>query len=234
MSVLRTLPRAFYDPPAERVARALLGALLLRELPEGPVVARLVEVEAYVGPGDRASHAYGGRRTPRNESMYLAGGHAYVYRIYGIHRCLNVVTGPAEEGIAVLLRGAEIVSGDGIVRARRSGETATARLLAGPGNLCRGLGVDMDLDGHRLDRAPLRLAAGVPVDDAEIVCGPRVGCESAGEAAAWPLRLAVRAAPGVSYPRATLVPWVSGSRASGDRRGAASRPRSARRADSSS
>lgn len=204
MTRSRALPGDFYRRPAEEVAADLLGRHLVRALPEGRVVARLVEVEAYAGPHDRASHAFRGRRTPRNESMYLAGGHAYVYRIYGIHLCLNVVTGAAGEGIAVLLRAAEIVEGEALVRRRRPGEFPAARLLSGPGNLCRGLGIDMPLDGHRLSQSPLLLAEGAPDSSRLVRRGPRVGCDSAGEAAAWPLRFAVADSAAVSYPRATL------------------------------
>lgn len=197
----RTLPPDFYLRPADEVARDLLGRLLVRVLPGGRIVVRLVETEAYVGPHDRASHAYRGRRTPRNESMFLPGGHAYVYRIYGIHFCLNVVTGPRDRGIAVLLRAAEIVAGEELVRARRPGSIPRHRLLAGPGNLTRGLAVDEELDAVALDRGGLRLEAGSPVAPGEILCGPRVGCESAGEAAAWPLRYAVKGSLAVSTPR---------------------------------
>ena len=204
MPALAPLPEAFYFRPAEEVARDLLGRLLVRELPEGRIVVRLVEAEAYAGPHDRASHAYRGRRTPRNESMYLAGGHAYVYRIYGIHFCLNVVTGPAGEGIAVLLRAAEILEGEELVRRYRPGAISAHRLLAGPGNLTRGLGVDKALDTARFDRGALRLAAGEPVAMSAILTGPRVGCESAGEAAAWPLRYAVASSRAVSSPRPTV------------------------------
>ena len=207
MPSLRSLPSAFYARPAHVVARHLLGRYLVRDLPEGRIVARLVEVEAYLGPRDRASHAFAGRRTPRNESMYLAGGHAYVYRIYGIHCCMNVVTGRAGVGIAVLLRAAEIVAGEELVRDRRraaAAEVATSRLLSGPGNLCRGLAVDRDLDGHRFAGGALRLAAGETVATRAVARGPRVGVESAGEAASWPLRFAVRDSAAVSRPRASL------------------------------
>lgn len=204
MTIHRSLPSDFYRRPAEEVAGDLLGRHLVRVLPAGRVVARLVEVEAYCGPHDRASHAFRGRRTPRNESMFLAGGHAYVYRIYGIHRCLNVVTGAPGEGIAVLLRAAEIVEGEALVRRRRPGSLAAARLLSGPGNLCRGLEVDMPLDGHRLSHAPLLLTEGVPEISRPVRRGPRVGCGSAGESAAWPLRFAVADSAAVSYPRASL------------------------------
>ncbi len=213
MLALAPLPRAFYFRPADVVARDLLGRHLVRELPAGRIVVRLVEAEAYAGPHDRASHAYRGRRTPRNESMYLAGGHAYVYRIYGIHFCLNVVTGPEGEGIAVLLRAAEILEGEALVRRNRPGAIPAHRLLAGPGNLTRGLAVDKDLDTVRLDRGALRLAAGEPVAESAILTGPRVGCESAGEAAAWPLRFAVAASRAVSSPRPTLAFAATASRA---------------------
>lgn len=213
MRALEPLPEAFYFRPAEEVARDLLGRLLVRELPQGRIVVRLVEAEAYAGPHDRASHAYRGRRTPRNESMYLAGGHAYVYRIYGIHFCLNVVTGPEGEGIAVLLRAAEILEGEALVRRHRPGAIPAHRLLAGPGNLTKGLAVDKDLDTVRLDRGALRLTAGEPVAESAILTGPRVGCESAGEAAAWPLRYAVASSRAVSSPRPTVPYRATASRA---------------------
>jgi len=195
------------------VARDLLGRYLVRELPEGRIIARLVETEAYAGPHDRASHAFGGRRTPRNHSMYLAGGHAYVYRIYGIHFCLNVVTGDEGEGIAVLLRAAEIVAGESLVRVGRPGPIAPDRLLSGPGNLTRGLAVDTGLDAVALDRGALRLAAGEPVAPQSIVAGPRVGCESAGEAATWQLRFALGGHAAVSRPRPTAAFQLNASRA---------------------
>lgn len=213
MHAYRNLPRAFFLRAADEVARDLLGRYLIRELPAGRIVARLVETEAYAGPHDRASHAFGGRRTPRNESMYLAGGHAYVYRIYGIHHCLNVVTGPAGEGIAVLLRAAEILEGEALVRAGRPGPIPVNRLLAGPGNLTRGLSIDKALDAVRLDHGALRLAPGEPVAAQSIVAGPRVGCESAGEAATWQLRFALDGHAAVSRPRPTAAFQLSASRA---------------------
>ncbi|HXO29503.1 MAG TPA: DNA-3-methyladenine glycosylase, partial [Thermoanaerobaculia bacterium] len=104
---LAPLPPSFYRRPAEAVARDLLGRYLVREVEGEVLVLRLVEVEAYLGAPDRASHAWGGRRTPRNASLYLPGGHAYVYFIYGMHWCLNAVTGEADVGSAVLLRAGE-------------------------------------------------------------------------------------------------------------------------------
>ncbi|HEX5761438.1 MAG TPA: DNA-3-methyladenine glycosylase, partial [Thermoanaerobaculia bacterium] len=115
----RPLPVAFYRRPAEAVARDLLGRHLVRELDGERLVLRLVETEAYLGAPDRASHAWGGRRTARVESLYLAGGHAYVYLIYGMHWCLNAVTGEAGIGSAVLIRGGEPVAGAERMRALR-------------------------------------------------------------------------------------------------------------------
>jgi len=198
---LRPLPLAFYRRPADAVARDLLGRFLVRDLPGDRLVLRIVETEAYLGAPDRASHAWGGRRTARNESMYLGGGHAYVYFIYGMHFCLNAVTGSAGSG-AVLIRAGEPVLGAarmaelrGLVRVR------PGDLAGGPGRLAKALAIDRSLDGIRLDRGPLRIAAGEPIDPAEIAAGPRVGVGYALEAAAWPLRFAVRGNPHVSRPR---------------------------------
>ena len=108
--------------PALRLAPALLGVRLVHRDARGDRrVGLIVETEAYPGGRDRASHTSRGRRTPRTESMYLAGGHAYVYRIYGLHDCLNVVSGPAESGEAVLIRAVRPVEGLEAMRAARPG-----------------------------------------------------------------------------------------------------------------
>ncbi len=119
---------------------------------------RIVETEAYLGAPDRASHAWGGRRTARNESLYLPGGYAYVYFIYGMHWCLNAVTGEADIGSAVLLRAGEPVEGEERMRENR-GWTKPPRpgdLAGGPGKLCQALAIDRALDGALLDRAAAR------------------------------------------------------------------------------
>jgi DNA-3-methyladenine glycosylase len=204
MSGLRPLPLAFYRRPAEVVARELLGRYLVRELDGERLVLRLVETEAYLGAPDRASHAWNGRRTARNAALYLTGGHAYVYFVYGMHFCLNAVTGGAGVGSAVLLRAAAPVEGVERMSELRGldGGGQRRRLLAGgPARLCQALRVDRAFDGARLDRGPLRIAAGEPADPGEIVVGPRVGVAYAGEAAAWPLRFAVAGHPDVSLPR---------------------------------
>lgn len=203
----RPLPVSFYRRPAEVVARELLGRLLVRDLGGERLVLRLVETEAYLGAPDAASHAAGGRRTARNESLYLPGGYAYVYFIYGMHWCLNAVAGRRDEGGAVLLRAGEPVVGEERMRALRGlvGERGRrvrpGDVAGGPGRLCHALAVDRAFDGAPLFRGPLRILAGEPVPDAAVAAGPRIGVAYAGEAAAWPLRFAVADDPHVSRPR---------------------------------
>lgn len=201
----RTVPRAFYARPADVVARDLLGRLLIHDAGGVAAAVRIVETEAYLGAPDRASHAFGGRRTARNEAMYLGGGHAYVYFVYGMHFCLNVVCGARDLPHAVLLRAGEPVDGIGAM-ARRRGAGAGARpgaLAGGPARLCEALAVDRAQNGLPLWTGALRVLEGAAVDPAEIVLGPRVGVDYAGEAAGWPLRFAVRGNAHVSRP----WPW---------------------------
>ncbi|MDX1565834.1 MAG: DNA-3-methyladenine glycosylase, partial [Phycisphaeraceae bacterium] len=106
-----SLSRRFYRRDAESLARALLGRHLVRRWRGGDLVGRIVEVEAYLGPEDRAAHSYAGRHTPRNHSMYLDAGHAYVYFIYGLHHCFNVVAGRAGAPAACLIRAVEPIEG---------------------------------------------------------------------------------------------------------------------------
>jgi len=205
MDDLQPLPQAFYSRSAEEVAPALLGRLLVRRLADELLVLRLVETEAYLGAPDRASHAWAGRRTARNESLYLPGGHAYVYFIYGMHWCLNAVCGEADQGGAVLLRAGEPVQGETRMRALR-GLAAEARVrpgdvAGGPGKLCRALAVDRALDAVPLDSDVLWIATGRRVPRAHVAAGPRIGVGYAGEAARWPLRFAERGNPHVSRPR---------------------------------
>jgi DNA-3-methyladenine glycosylase len=205
---LDPLPLAFYRRPADVVAPDLLGRLLVRRLGRKLLVLRLVETEAYLGAPDRASHAAGGRRTPRNESLYLAGGHAYVYFVYGMHWCLNAVCGEADEGGAVLLRGGEPVQGEATMRARRglADRVRPGDIAGGPAKLAQALGVDRALDGAALDGGDLWIAAGAPVGRRRVVRGPRIGVAYAGEAAMWPLRFAERDNLHVSRPRPSRPP----------------------------
>jgi DNA-3-methyladenine glycosylase len=179
------------------LARYLIGSTLVRELPEGIVAGRIVETEAYL-TGDPASHAFRGA-TARNASMFLRRGHAYVYMTYGLHHCLNVSSGAAESGEAVLLRAVEPLAGLDVMRARRmldAGASATA-LTSGPARLTQAFGVDRSLDGIDLCApGPLRLLAGRR--SGEIGISVRIGISRAADA---PLRFYERGNPFVSGPR---------------------------------
>lgn len=184
------IERDFYTRPDARVvARELLGKILVVVTRDGERASGLVvETEAYLGADDRASHAYGGRRTARTRTMYMTGGTAYVYLVYGLHHQFNVVTGPEGSPHAVLIRAVEPREGIELMRARR----AVARdreLTSGPGKLCRALGIDRTYDGADLlgDRVWIEdEGAGVP--SAGIASGPRVGIAYAGDDALNPWR----------------------------------------------
>ena len=166
------LPRSFYQRDTVTVARDLLGKHLVHVV-DGPVrIGRIVEVEAYLGPHDLASHSSKGL-TARNRAMFGPPGHAYVYLIYGIHFCMNVVTGAEGAGSAVLLRALEPVSG---IDAR----------TRGPGLLCKAMGIDRRLDGHDLLSEAFHLAAPPTQAPLRIERRPRIGVDYAG---AWARRL---------------------------------------------
>ncbi len=197
-----TLPADFYQHDTVSVARDLLGCVLWRRIDGLLLGARIVETEAYLGANDAASHARGGLRSSRNASMYLRGGHAYVYFTYGMHWCMNVVT--QDEGIAeaVLLRAAEPVTGIEEMRERRVKAKRDPDLMSGPGKLCMALGVDRSLDGERLDGSRLYMTRrDIDVLEDDIVVSPRIGIDNSGEAAHWPLRFYLRGNANVSRPR---------------------------------
>jgi DNA-3-methyladenine glycosylase len=201
------LPSEFYLRDTVTVARALLGCVLWRRIGRELLGARLVEVEAYLGANDMASHARRGLRSARNESMYLDGGHAYVYFTYGMHWCMNVVTQEADVAEAVLLRAAEPVRGIESMRARRPKARRDVDLMNGPGKLCAALAIDRALDGEPLDGNRLFLTArDVAVDEHDIAVSPRIGIDNSGDAAHWPLRFYLRGNAYVSGQRRAAVP----------------------------
>ena len=170
----RRLPRSFYARPSPEVAPDLLGRILVRRLPDGRRLwARIVETEAYQ-EGDPASHSYRGR-TRRTEVMFGRPGHLYVYFTYGMHFCMNVVTGQDGEGSAVLLRAAEPVEGLEDMARRRS--AVDPRLLcSGPARLCEALGVARAENGMDLVRGgELWVLPGEPVPASRIGVTARVG-----------------------------------------------------------
>ena len=152
---MELLTRDFYARDTLTVARALLGQHIVRTMPDGArLVCRITETEAYIGPIDKACHAYGGRRTARTETLYARPGTAYIYFIYGMYHCLNFVTEPEGTPCAVLIRGAKAVENGDIIAENRFGRklaelTAYQRrnFLNGPGKLCRGLALTREQNG---------------------------------------------------------------------------------------
>jgi len=198
----RPLPRSFYLQPTLRVARALLGKVLVHETDEGVTGGRIVEVEAYRGPADRAAHSSGGHRSARNEVMYGPPGHAYVYFIYGMHHCMNVVCQPREVPEAVLLRALDPLAGEALMRRRRGLPDAPAwRLCRGPGALCQAMGITRALNGADLVRGVLRILDAPAMAAADIARTRRIGVDYAGADAARPWRYVVRGTPAVSGRR---------------------------------
>ncbi len=193
----RPLPRAFFARDPRVVARAVLGRVLVHDAPGGRVAGIVVEVEAYAGAADPASHAYRGE-TARNRVMFGPPGHAYVYFTYGMHHCLNLVTGPRGRASAVLIRAIEPLAGLAQM-SRRRGIADTARLGRGPGCVARALGLDRGHDGLDLTRGPLWLSdRAARRGGRRIARGPRIGLRVAVER---PWRFWLAGHPCVSGPR---------------------------------
>ena len=220
---MTTLPRRFYARDSTIVARELLGKRLVRVLDDGTRLAGvIVEVEAYCGAPDAASHAHKGRRTPRNEAMYGPAGTAYVYFTYGMHHCVNVVCSRAQDPQAVLLRALEPVEGLEKMRELRTGAKpfrpragpersrprpaiADTGLCSGPGRLCQALAIDRSLnEASLMGDSPLFIESspGRRIVDEQVLMTPRIGIGYAGDWVARRLRWCVRGNPHVSGPRA--------------------------------
>lgn len=183
---MKPLPRPFYDRDTVAVARDLLGQHLVHVVRGKARIGRIVEVEAYLGPHDRAAHSARGL-TPRTRTMFGPPGHAYVYLIYGIHHCLNVVTEAEGHASAVLIRALEPV-------ANLDGRTA------GPGLLCKALGIDRRHDGMDLTGKTLFITAPAEPGEFAIVKRPRIGVDYAGAWARRLLRFYIRGNAFVSKP----------------------------------
>ncbi|MBL0210755.1 MAG: DNA-3-methyladenine glycosylase [Holophagaceae bacterium] len=192
----KLIPQSFYRRDVDLVARELLGQLLVRDA----VILRITEVEAYGGPEDSASHVRHGR-TGRNAVMWGEGGHAYLYLCYGLHWMLNVVTGEAGQGAAILIRACEPLAGMDTLLARRGMAAVKPALLAGPGRVAQGLDLDRSFNGKPLFRkGGLELREGEPPQG--IVHGPRVGIPFAAQEDQQALRrFALAGTPWISTPK---------------------------------
>jgi DNA-3-methyladenine glycosylase len=193
------LPRDFYTRSnVLTVSRELLGKLLVVPDNQGRRISgKIVEVEAYRGPEDRASHAYGGRRTKRTETMYQLGGVAYVYFVYGMYNQFNIVTNVVETPHAVLVRALEPVEGIELMRIRRHSHP-DRNLTNGPGKLCLAMGIDRQLDRADLLGERVWLEEFEKVPESRIARGPRIGIDYAQEWIEKPWRFWVKGNPFVS------------------------------------
>ncbi|MBO8172866.1 MAG: DNA-3-methyladenine glycosylase [Bacillaceae bacterium] len=201
----------FFKQETLELAKSLLGMELVHETAEGTTAGMIVEVEAYRGPLDKAAHSYGGKMTERTRAMFGPPGHAYVYFIYGMHYCMNVVS--AEEGApeAVLIRALQPVSGIRLMGKRRGLDLpensdiqeiprrTLQRLTAGPARLCQAMGIDKKQYGLPLNRPPLYLRHyRDPIPKDRIASGPRINIDYAEEAKEYPWRFWIKDNPFVS------------------------------------
>ncbi|MCA0981712.1 MULTISPECIES: DNA-3-methyladenine glycosylase [Exiguobacterium] len=191
---MKRLDLAFYEQPTLELARALLGQYLVRRHPEGDIIAKIVETEAYLGAIDRAAHSFGGRRTKRTEVMFGQPGHVYTYQMH-THTLLNVVSGSVGTPEAVLIRAVEPIQGHEWIASNRPGVKRYDQ-TNGPGKLTKALGITMDLYGHSFQQDPLYLAEGET--GMVIEAGPRIGIPNTGEARDYPYRFFERDNPYVS------------------------------------
>jgi DNA-3-methyladenine glycosylase len=193
----------FYQGDTLAVARELPGKLLVHESPDGVTAGRIVEVEAYIGPDDRAAHSYNNRRSKRTEIQYGPGGYAYVFRIYGMYNCFNIVTQAPGRPEVVLVRALEPVAGLELMARRRKiadiGPGHLSKLTGGPGRLCQAMEITMRQYGSNLCSGCLYLLDdGTSVSDQDILATPRINIDYAGEARDHLWRFIIRGNPCVS------------------------------------
>ncbi len=203
---MKKLPRDFYTRSTLEVAKDLLGKVLVHETPEGITKGKIVEVEAYCGVADKGAHAYGGLRTDRTEIMFGPGGFSYVYLIYGMHSCMNIVTEKKEVPECVFLRALEPVEGMELMEKRRKTDKLK-NLCNGPGKLCQAMGIDrscygLDLLGEQLyvEYPEKNRKTGLEQEEEpfEIVASKRINIDYAEEAKDFLWRFSIKGNPFVS------------------------------------
>lgn len=184
------LGRDFYmGDDAVKIARDLLGKVLFTNIKNNITAGIITETEAYLGVADKASHAYGGRRTLRTETMYQVGGIAYIYLCYGIHSLFNVVTSKQDIPHAVLVRAVKAYKGIDLMLRRRGLSKLTPQAFVGPGKVSQALGIDYSQSGISLLEKKIWIEdLGFKVSDTDIHAGPRIGVDYAAEDALLPYR----------------------------------------------
>ncbi|MDP8253725.1 MAG: DNA-3-methyladenine glycosylase [Candidatus Kaelpia aquatica] len=182
------LEEKFFQRPAKKVAQELLGQYLVREHRGVRLVVKIVEVEGYLGVKDKASHAYGGRQTKRNSAMYQRGGVFYVYKIYGLYHCLNVVTGIKDAPQAVLIRAVEPIEGAEQLQKNRTTKTDNKNLTNGPGKLTQAMKIDLNFNFQSVENKELYFLKGEKIKINQIIKAPRINIDYAEECKDLPLR----------------------------------------------
>ncbi len=190
ISATEVLPREFYARPTGEVARELLGKVIVH----GPTAGRIVEAEAYLGVNDRAAHAFRGV-TERTRVLFGPPGHAYVYFIYGMHECLNIVAEPEHSAGCVLIRAVEPLTGIALMKRRRPAARSVRDLTSGPGKLTRALGITRRHYGADLTSGDLTVRRFHDEPAFEIEVTPRIGITHCAD---WPLRFVIAGNPFVS------------------------------------
>lgn len=203
------MDQELFQYPTLQLAKKLLGCELVHCTKEGLTSGIIVETEAYMGPEDAAAHSSGGRRTARTEIMYAEAGHVYVYFIYGMHTCFNIVSGPLHKPEAILIRALEPKEGLPLMVQRRGLEfqqekegawklNQLKKLTNGPGKLSKAMGITLNDYGIRLNSEHLYVNESHTVPESSILSGPRINVDYAGEAAHYPYRFWIKDNPFVS------------------------------------
>jgi DNA-3-methyladenine glycosylase len=185
------LQREFYESDTLIVAKELLGKLLVHDTIEGTTTGRIVEVEAYIGPGDAAAHTYQGLRSARTEVFFGPGGYAYVYMIYGMYYCFNIVSNTVDKPEAILIRALEPVDGIELMKRRRKTDKIT-NLCSGPGKLCSAMGITKESYAVDLCGDHLYLLEREKLPESDIISTPRINIDYAGEAKDYPWRFLIK------------------------------------------
>lgn len=192
-------PKDFQDHDVVGLSRDLLGKQLFTNVDGVLTGGIIVETEAYRAPDDRASHAFGNRKTARNAIMFEPGGAAYVYLCYGIHHLFNIVTGPRDLPHAILIRAIQPTTGADVILSRRKKSVLNRTVAGGPGALAQGLAIDRSLNGEFIDGPLIYVVKGnMRVIDNDIIASPRVGVDYAGEDAKLPWRFRLKDNPWTS------------------------------------
>lgn len=193
--------KSFFLKDTIEVARSLLGCYLVRKVKNNVVLqGKIVETEAYLGVEDSCCHSFRGLRTPRNQAMYLEGGHAYIYFTYGMHHCLNVVTANQGQPEAVLIRALEPLEGLQEMQKQRK-TSSLSNLTTGPAKLCQAFQITKKLNGVNLLKSQKIYIKKRKKSVKNIICDARIGLSSAKEHAYLPLRFFIKDNPFVSVKK---------------------------------